>query len=323
MPRSTTPTLLSLLPACKTQSLVKIKLRDEVDPYFFCTNEPLTVDGDDYLTGLLRVGELKETQNTATNRIQIKLSNVDLVFGIKLASDLRKLELADITVKRYYQSLTNPATIETAFFFLGKLIGAQANEREIDFDVIPDTTAAGTCIAQENLSPSNGWVFPESPTTSPPGTGSNPGGGIGHGSCFSLDTLICTPGGDIPIGELKAGMPIVSFNHQTGEIYRDEVEEVFEDKVRGIFTLEFEHGTVRVTPRHRFFTGDNCFKQAAVFSLKQTVQVYSKGWVDSRLIGMKWDGLTETEVRNFRVKNNRTYFANGFAVHNSKLPEEP
>lgn len=179
MPRSTSPTLEEMLLHCETQSTVFIKLRDAT-PFYFCTgDEELELDGS-YQTSLLHVGELKESLGQSTNRIETKVSNVDKQFGLNIASGARKTELADVVIKRFYRDEFDPDIYEHRHFFTGKAVNAEVNEQFVSFDVIPDTTAAGTCIATETLTANNGWIFPEVPEQDPPGSIENPGGIGGH-----------------------------------------------------------------------------------------------------------------------------------------------
>jgi hypothetical protein len=324
--RPVNATLEALFPGRETQSTVDIKLISEATPYYFSTNVAFTASGNSYVPLVLRVGELKETQNTATNRVRVTLSNVDKTWGLKLASDLRKLEMANVVIKRLFRSRSNLATNTHQHFFTGKLVNAEANEREINFDVIPDTTASGFCIATENLTPANGWRFPEAPTASSPGTGDNPGGGIGGGGCFGLETEIKTKDGSIVFGDLPLGVPekrisLVSFD-LCGKInIDDEVLEVAEHEVNEFFTLHFERGTVKVTPKHPFLTKFGHWTRAEDFSLSQTTKIFNGIWAESRLIGFSYH-RQKTLVRSMRTGGG-SYFANNFAVKNSKDPNFP
>jgi hypothetical protein len=174
MPRTTPPGLTNLLPGCETQSTVDITLRDGTTKYF-CTGETeLLLGGNLYERLLKRVGDLQETLGQATNRVEVKVSNVDGEFGQNVASPERKMELADVVIRRLYRNLNDGDDFHWMHFFTGKAVNSVVTEQFVTFDVIPDTTAAGTCIATETMSPNNGWKFPETPEQSPPGSGENP-----------------------------------------------------------------------------------------------------------------------------------------------------
>jgi hypothetical protein len=217
MPRATNSLLESLFPYWEGQSTAHLQLRDG-SQYWVATDE-LVIDGQAYENSLKKAGELKETASTALNRVSIQISNVDYAWGIKTASSLRLLEKADAVVKRFYAAPGDRSTFAHRHFFEGKIIYAQADEKFIQADIVPDTTAAGICLAMRNLSPlcawilrddncqylgdaltcnkqlksrngctgllntphNGGWTFPENPTNSAPGSGGNDGGGVGGG----------------------------------------------------------------------------------------------------------------------------------------------
>lgn len=175
-----------------------------------------------------------------------------------------------------------------------------------------------------------GWEFFEEPASNLPGTGGNEGGtGTGTLPCFLGETRIATPNRDWTFKEIKDRFDlglrsILSFNPTTGEVEKDEIEEIFTHRVTGYFTLEFDHGYVNVTPEHPFLTDWDVFKPADGFTRLDTTKIYSRdgrGWHDSRLRAIKWNSDVDEIVYNCRVKKNRTYFANDCGVHNSKQIE--
>lgn len=310
------------------------------------------------------VDDLEYSLEEAIDRISVKCQNINSELGFKLASDLRLLDYALADYGKIYQSNRNPALIEDIpQVFRGVLANAEVDELNFDVELIVDYESLGAIIASRGLSPGCwttykngiectstsiktscpktrtgcakrhdstikeaeflGWEFFEEPTASAPGSGGNDGG-IG-GTCFTLETKIWTPQGEISIGELPLGaqrerIQVVSFNEITGEInYSDEIQEVFEHEVNGHFTFEFEHGSVNVTPEHRFFTALNNFLPADQFRIGDTTKTYIEDWFDSKLVRIKWNSDVKTLVRNLHVKKNHTYFvANKYAVHNAK-----
>lgn len=176
-----------------------------------------------------------------------------------------------------------------------------------------------------------GWEFWGNPTVSTPGSGGNDNsgyegdnGGIGR-ACFSLDTEIWSPKGDIKLGDLEVGklsnpLPCFSFNPITGEIEKDEIIEVFEHIVTGFYTFEFADSTkINVTPEHPFYVWENEFKVADKLQLFETVKFFKNDeWKDVELIGIKWNSEEKITVRNCHVRKNHTYFANRAGVHNLK-----
>jgi hypothetical protein len=259
-------------------------------------------------------------------------------------------------------------------YFRGVLANAEADETRIGFELIVDYESLGAILASRGLSPRcwwlykngiectsssaepdcpktrdacgkrhnstikdaehGGWEYFEEPTQTLPGDGENDGGGIGGGTCFTGDTLILTPGGEIPFAELlprfQLGLKsIYSFNPHTGEVESDEIEEIFVHQATGHFTFALEHATVKVTPEHPFLIDWGLFKPADGFSRLDTTKAYinaaehlsSAVWRDSKLLKIKWHSDVRETVYNCRVKKNATYFANRCGVHNRKNEE--
>lgn len=185
MPRPVSTTLQSLLPSSIAHSTVEITLRSGVKKYL--ASDYLTINNQFYDGFLQRVGELSETLGAATNGVGAKVENVDYGFGALAASEARPLELADVIIRRFYEDEFDSTKKEHKHIFTGKLAKATAIEKSVDLDVIPDTTAAGVCLAVDTLSPSNGWVFPdvqmpELPSGGGIGTGNTSGGNYGGGN---------------------------------------------------------------------------------------------------------------------------------------------
>lgn len=346
MPRSTSPTLESLLPHCETQSTVDITLRDDTVKYY-CTGDEeleLTPPGADdpvtYLPDLIRVGELKETLGQPTNRISVKISNVrnDSELGKTISAATRKTELADVVIRRLYRDADDPETFEWKHFFTGKAVSVVAEQEVIEdgelnqtirpfvaFDVIDDIEAAGTCIATETLSPNNGWKFPDVPDQSPPGSGDNPGGGVGGGElpCFAGETLI-NISEDILIPFLSIyeqrdvfiGSSIISFDDE-GEIVIDVIENVFRHTVEKYLLVEFADGSIlRVTKEHPFFT-EKGFTAIGKLKTGDKVKSYKQKWRDLEIVSI--EEITETiGVFNLTTRRTHHYFADGKGVHNRK-----
>ncbi|HEY0659265.1 MAG TPA: hypothetical protein VGD05_12360, partial [Pyrinomonadaceae bacterium] len=131
MPRSTDTTLEEMLASCGSECTVDIVQRDGAD-YHYATDE-MEIGGTSYKSLLVGVGELKESGNQATNRIDLKISNVLSEWGKKVASPARPLQGADVVVKRYFYDADNPSAYRHKHFFSGKLIAPEANEEHVSF----------------------------------------------------------------------------------------------------------------------------------------------------------------------------------------------
>jgi hypothetical protein len=309
-----------------------------------------------YLNWIRSVSEMRSSIDQAIDRVTITCQNVTSDLGFNLASSLRQLDYATADYGKQYQSLRNLALVEEIpKMFRGVLANGEADEENMIFELIVDYESLGAIIASRGLGPLCSWIyqngiectspsgetscpktragcfkrevehehggFPdcEQPVTTPPGGGGDDGGGIGNGTCFTLDTPIWTPGGEIPIGELRAGERVVSFHEKSGDIdYKDEIVEVHEHEATGYYTLEFDHGIVNVTPEHPFMVEFGKFTTADWLRLGDTVKSHTHRWHDSTLRKIRWNSDRKIKVRNLHVKLNHTYFANRCAVHNLK-----
>ncbi len=313
------------------------------------------------------VDDLRSSTEQSIDRIRIKCQNVNSELGFNLAADLRLLDYAVADYGKIYQSSRNLSLIEDIpQVFRGVLANAEVDEQNFEVELIVDYESMGAILASRGLSPKcwwtyqngvectassaepacpknraacfkrhdgdgndeaefGGWEFFEEETNSAPGSGGNGGGGIG--TCFTSDTLVWTPSGLIPIGEMKervrkGNRSVYSFDALTGEISEDEIEAVWEHQTNGYFTFDFEHTSLNVTPEHKLFVALNEFKKTDKFRRNETIRAFVGTWFDSKLKRIKWHSDKQETVWNLRVKKNRTYFANECAVSNSKDPNE-
>lgn len=364
MPRDWSEDLQEIHQAYRRRDTLVLYLSDDSTLYLSRGN--VTRGLIAYNNAISSVDDLRTSIESSIDRITINCQNVDSLLGFQLASNLRLLDYAVAEYGRIYQSLRNPSLLEDIpQMFRAVLANAEVNETRMSFEVIVDYESLGSIIASRSLSPLSawrglngievtaagtvtnpktrldfiangkeyefgGWEFFEEPASNLPGTGGNPGGG-GSGTCFTRDTKIWTPSGEIAFTELKDRFDkgvrsIVSFNPQTGEIENDEIEEIFVHQVNGFYTLDFQHGKVNVTPEHPFFVDFDSFKIADKFTRLDTTKIMAIGlypigslrWIDSKLLSIKWNSDIPTTVYNCRVKKNQTYFANKCGVHNSK-----
>jgi hypothetical protein len=359
MPRTLSATLEQILPAYKRRDTLDIYLNNGT--VLHLSRGKVKRGADSYQNWIRSVDELRGSIEASIDRITITCQNVSSELGFDLASDLRLLDYALADYGRQYISLRNPSLVEDIpQVFRGVLANAETDEQNITFELIVDYESLGSIVASRALSPRCWWTYksgiecnstsdeptcPQTrtactkrgvehefggweafvePVNSPPGGGGNDDGGIGTGTCFTLDTPIWTPEGEIPIGELKVGQRVVSFDPATGVIdLEDEITEVLDHEATGFYTFEFEHGEINVTPEHRLFRGNNTFVLADMFRVGETVKAFDRQWMDSPLKRIRWNSDKKVPVRNLHVRGNRTYFANRCGVHNAKPIEGP
>lgn len=344
MPRPISQNLANLLPSCFSNSTAEIYLRDGRKYFLSGTDFPFSLPGyaEPFTPGLIRVGEVQESLGAAANLVALKVANTNDFWSILAAHPDRPLELAKVVVKSWKRDReTNPNIQSHDHYFTGKCVKSTPEEtasgdaaarvitRTISLDVVLDTTAAGTCLATGTLSPANGWVFPEAQAASLPTSDAAAGGGIapdggynnrnGGDSCFIAGTFVETPDGAVEIQNAAAGAAVWSFNPETFAIEADTVVACFEHTAPGYYEAEFSNGkTLSVTGEHRFLTASGKFTRIDELTKGQTVFVKSGRELKEVLfVGKSWVP-NAVRVYNIHVLKNRTYFAEGFAVHNLK-----
>ncbi len=158
-------------------------------------------------------------------------------------------------------------------------------------------------------------------TTLPPGGG----GGFDDppGNCFLAGTPVLLPGGESrPIEEIEIGSEVMApaYDENTGEdsMTACAVEAVWVNTATRWLEVRLPHGSLHVTPKHRFYTGSGTFRQIGQLNAGETVRIASGGGFSDCKILEKIEHTGETRVYNLSVKTARTYFANLVAVHNVK-----
>lgn len=359
MPRELSSDLELILPAYRRRDTLDIYLNNGTTLHL--SRGHVVRESGTYQNWIRSVDDLRSSLERSIDRITITCQNVDSQLGFNLASDIRLLDYAMADYGKQYQSLRTPSLVEDIpQVFRGVLANAETDEQNISFELVVDYESLGAIVASRALSPRCWWTYknniectstsfePTCPQTrsacvkreaekdfggweafvepvgSPPGSGGNDGGGIGTGTCFTLDTPVWTPRGEVPIGELKAGDSIVSFDELTGELHPDdEILEVLDHEAPGYYTFGFEHGLLNVTPEHPLLAANNTFVLTDMFSIGDAVRaVQDDKWSDSQLLKVRWNSDQKVPVRNLHVRRNKTYFANRCGVHNAK-PLEP
>lgn len=360
MPRTWDTDFQNIFEAYKLRHTLDLYLADDSILHLSRGRVVRTIDDEEveYQNYIRSVEDLTFSLTDSIDRISIKCQNVNSELGFNLAANLRLLDFALADYGKIYQSVRNPELIQDIpQMFRGVLANGEADEKNFNFELIVDYAALGNIIASRWLSFRCLWTYKngiecnsasvsdtcahtrkackknlyefgfggfedfDEPVSSAPGTGTG-GGGIG-GPCFTGDTLIWTPKGSIPIGEMenrikRGEKSVFSFDPHTGEIIEDEITEVLKHEVAGYFTFDFEHASLNVTREHRLFTGNGDFVSADMFRRNDTVRSFIDSWFDSKLKKIRWHSDKKTTVYNLHVRQNHTYFANECGVHNAK-----
>lgn len=365
MPREWTSNLQTIHEAYKRRDTLDLYLNDDTAKHLSrgYVEREIGAKTEVYLNYIRSVGDLRYSFEGAVDRIEIICQNVNSELGFDLASNLRLLDYATADYGRVFQSARNLSLIEDIpQIFRGILADGTVDEKNFRFEFIVDYEALGAILASRGLSPRCWWdyqngiecnsaselitcpktrlgciergseyefggvEFFEEPTSAPPGTGG--GGGIGGGTCFTWDTFIWTPDGDIPIGKIQDRLnegkrSIFSFDEMTGEIIEDEIEYVWKhENVTGYFSFYFDNSVLNVTSEHKLLADFGIWKIADKFSRTDTMKSFRKKWSDEKLTKIQWNSDKSETMFNLKVNKNETYFANNRAVSNSKDPGE-
>lgn len=362
MPRTWSSDLQTIFEAYKLRHTLDLYLADDSVLHLSRGRVIREIDEEnvEYENYIRSVDDLSSSLENSVDRISIKCQNVNSELGFNIASDLRLLDYATADYGKVYQSVRNPALIEDIpQMFRGVLANAEADEQNFNIELIVDYESLGLILASRGLSLKCAWLYKNGvecqsasvadscaltrkackrnsyefgfggwedfalPVNSAPGSGT---GGGGIGGCFTGDTLVLTPDGEIPISEManrkrEGKNSIYSFDKKTGEVELDRIEACWAQEMTGFFTLTFGNAEINVSAAHPFFTNLNQFTRADNFKLGQTTRkfdYFTRLWFDSQLRNIKWNSDKTETVYNLKVKNNATYFANGFAVSNAK-----
>jgi hypothetical protein len=133
---------------------------------------------------------------------------------------------------------------------------------------------------------------------------------------FTPDTLVTTPDGDKPIGDIEVGDIVLAYNEETGEIGEYPVTAVWVHDDDNLLTLTIEGEVIITTTDHPFYTDEGEWILAGDLQIGDAVVSADGdfGTVDAVVIT---DGTAE--VYNLTVDEAHTYFVGDgeWLVHNS------
>lgn len=134
--------------------------------------------------------------------------------------------------------------------------------------------------------------------------------------CFPKGTLIRTFRGLVPIEKIRKGTTVLAFD-KNGQCAKKKVLSLSGGYAETFIKITAGNQEVMCTPQHRFFTGKR-FKQAQGFKKGDCVM-----WRGTKITVSKVERIhtTKTRVYNFEVEDLKTYIANGFYVHNTKITD--
>jgi len=144
-----------------------------------------------------------------------------------------------------------------------------------------------------------------------------PGGGGEPGGCsFSADTLIATPRGEIPIGELRIGDTVLAYNESTGENRTYPIDKVFVNVDQSILHLTVDDETLQTTLEHPFYTEEAGWIAAGDLKLGEHVKASDGTY--GVVTGIKLIDRTQ-KMFNLAVRTAHTFYVGvkRWLVHNT------
>ena len=140
--------------------------------------------------------------------------------------------------------------------------------------------------------------------------------------CFPAGTKVHTQWGLADIEKLEVGVPVLTYNEETGEQEYKKVKKVMRRMTRRMCALELSNGsTIEVTPEHRFFS-NGVWTPIEELNVNDTLQLKDNSIV---VIENKIIFPTFVEVYNLEIEDNENYYVTeeGVLVHNGCVNNKP
>jgi len=133
--------------------------------------------------------------------------------------------------------------------------------------------------------------------------------------CFPAGTKVHTQWGLADIEKLEIGVPVLTYNEETGRQEYKQVKKVMRRMTRRMCAMELSNGTtLEVTPEHRFFSNGE-WVPIEELDVNDTLQLKDNSIV---VIDNKIIFPTFVEVYNLEIEDNENYYVtiDGVLVHN-------
>ena len=138
--------------------------------------------------------------------------------------------------------------------------------------------------------------------------------------CFPAGTKVHTQWGLADIEKLEIGVPVLTYNEETGEQEYKKVKKVMRRMTRRMCAMELSNGTtLEVTPEHRFFSNGE-WTPIEELNVNDTLQLKDNSIV---VIENKIIFPTFVEVYNLEIEDNENYYVTeeGVLVHNGYISD--
>jgi len=145
--------------------------------------------------------------------------------------------------------------------------------------------------------------------------------------CFAPETLIATPGGLRPIGEIRRGDVVLAYDHRSGAWSEKSVEVFHESIYEGpLHTIHTDSGTVRTTVYHPFWvvSGRDLTERSVPRELDEREDQgmsLNGRWVNSHEL-RSGDVLVGQDGQQRVVLKIEQEYVNAFLVHNLTIDED-
>ena len=140
--------------------------------------------------------------------------------------------------------------------------------------------------------------------------------------CFPAGTKVHTQWGLADIEKLEIGVPVLTYNEETGRQEYKQVKKVMRRMTRRMCAMELSNDTtLEVTPEHRFFSNGE-WVPIEELNVNDTLQLKDNSIV---VIENKIIFPIFVEVYNLEIEDNENYYVTeeGVLVHNGCKPRKP
>ena len=155
MGRDITPTLQSILDSGFYEINKTVELVFPNQASFKLATAPLEILKGSFTNDVESVSSIKQSLESPTDRVSVRLQNKDRVLGLDIASSWQQWRSAEAIIGRFYDNSSDSEWIE---MFRGTVQAPETDDFSILFDVATDPVAFGR-MSFQNLGDSCGLVF--------------------------------------------------------------------------------------------------------------------------------------------------------------------
>ncbi len=138
--------------------------------------------------------------------------------------------------------------------------------------------------------------------------------GRGGGGCIEQGSAILTPGGPVPIEQLRPGDKVLAVAGSSG--VESEVQAVTSVEPTDYVEIAAAGQVLRLTAEHPVEIEPGVFRMAKALRAGDLVRIQSRGGIAGRPVQSVRQVPAEVSAYNLLVAPAGTYFANGLVVHN-------